>query len=340
MRDATLVVSFSAILCLFAAGFLRAQSAGPSWTKVTGAAAWAPRDSSGEVVYNGKMWLMGGWFTSDDVPPRDVWSSSNGTDWTRVTAQAGWKHSDLPTSLVFNNKMWMMAGWYGGRKPFASSSNEVWCSTNGADWQQITAKAPWCPRVGAAGLVFAGKMWVLGGLKDYYNGTDKDLLNDVWFSADGKNWTQATAQAPWAPRAYHGAIVLNNRMWVMGGGNYRPGWLGYNDVWSSSDGKNWTKATDHAPWSPRIWFSMVDYRGRMWVLGGWSDKPSKNWNDVWYSTNGNDWKELKTPEVWSPRHEHSAWVFQDKLWIAAGNPWPLVNDVWRIDIPQAWLDRQ
>ena len=78
----------------------------------------------------------------------------------------------------------------------------------------------------------------------------------------------------------------------------------------------------------------------MWVLGGWSNNPSKNWNDVWYSSDGTTWKELKTSTIWSERHEQSYYVFQDKLWIAGGNAWPLVNDVWVLDVPAAWLAGQ
>ena len=311
------------------------QTSAPSWVKVTEHAAWAPRDSCGELVYRGRMWLLGGWFTSNEIGPRDVWSSTDGANWQLVTKQAGWKHGDLPTTLVYKDKMWFMGGWYGGRKPFAGAGNEVWSSTNGATWHRATAKAAWRPRLGAGGVVFKGRMWILGGAERYYD-DDKSLLNDVWSSSDGVHWTLATPKAPWPPRAYHGALVFDEKIWVFGGGNYRPTYVGYNDVWNSSDGVHWTKVADHAPWSHRIWFSAVVYRGRMWVLGGWSDKPSKNWNDVWHTRDGAKWSKLETQTVWSPRHEQSAYVFADKLWIVAGNPWPLVNDVWQIEIHQAW----
>jgi hypothetical protein len=72
-------------------------------------------------------------------------------------------------------------------------------------------------------------------------------------------------------------------------------------------------------------------------MGGWSDKPSVNWNDVWYTEDGKTWKELKTDAVWSKRHEQSPYVFADKIWIAGGMEWPLVNDVWRIEVPESWL---
>ncbi len=82
----------------------------PNWEQVTRQAAWQARDSQGEVVFDDKLWVLGGWFNSYAAPPRDVWSSADGKDWKLVTQQAPWKHSDLPMTLVFRDKMWLMGG--------------------------------------------------------------------------------------------------------------------------------------------------------------------------------------------------------------------------------------
>jgi len=326
------------LLTLALSGVLREVAVGqvtaPTWVRVAEHAAWAPRDSCGEVVHDGKMWLLGGWFTVQGLGPNDVWCSADGADWRLVTSAAPWVHGDLPTSLAFGDRIWMIGGWYGDHQPFASSSNQAWASRDGVNWE-LVASGPWKPRLGAAGVVFRDHMWILGGVERYFDG-EQYLLNDVWSSSDGAHWDLMAEHAPWAPRAFHGAVVLGEHLCVFGGGNYRPTYLGYNDVWRTTDGVHWDRLTEAAPWSPRIWFSAVQYRGRMWILGGWSDNPSVNWNDVWYSADGAHWDEAKTPTVWSPRHEQSAFVFQDKLWIVGGNEWPLVNDVWYLDLPSSW----
>ena len=69
----------------------------------------------------------------------------------------------------------------------------------------------------------------------------------------------------------------------------------------SADGVNWTRDTEKAPWHPRLWFSSVVYRGRMWVLGGWSNNPSRNWGDVWHSRDGKEWTRLRSKVVWKER---------------------------------------
>ncbi|MEQ9408701.1 MAG: galactose oxidase [Fuerstiella sp.] len=307
-----------------------------NWKLVTDNAGWQARDSQGEVVFRDQLWIFGGWHSSYAAPPRDVWSSADGHTWKQVTDDGPWLHSDLSMSLAFRDRMWFMGGWYNGRLPGHSASNMVWSSADGKTWKQETEAAGWSPRLAAAIVEFRGRMWVLGGSENYYFGDESSLKNDVWSSADGIHWEQATASAEWDPRAYHQAAVLNDRLYVFGGGNYVPEYKAFNDVWSSADGIEWRQETDAAPWPGRLWFSSVVYRDQMWVLGGWSNNPSVNHGDVWHSKNGRDWQQLKSDVIWKERHEHSAFVFRDRIWVAGGHARPLSNDVWSLHLPEDW----
>ena len=306
------------------------------WQLVTDSAGWQPRDSSGELVHNGRLWILGGWFSSYEAAPRDVWSSADGKHWDLVQPEAPWIHSDLPMTVSFRNRMWLMGGWYNGRLEDHSAGNTVWSSSDGVVWEEATRSAGWSPRLAAAAVVFQDKLWILGGTEDYYFGDESSLRNDVWCSTDGRTWHQVAEQAPWAPRAYHQAVVLNNRIYVMGGGNYVPEYKAFHDVWSSADGVSWKKETASAPWPARLWFSAVTYRNHMWVVGGWSGDPSTNRNDVWFSKAGRHWRELPAGQIWKERHEHSAFVFQDRLWIAGGHAQPLSSEVWSLRLPPDW----
>lgn len=326
----------AAFLLLAVSAVGHSESPQANWVKVSPAAPWQPRDSCGEVAVNGKLWLMGGWFDSFQPTPRDVWSSPDGKEWTKVTETAPWKHGDLPMTLAFKDQMWFMGGWHGGRLEGASSSAEVWSSKDGKEWTQHTAAAGWSPRIAAGCVEFGGKMWILGGVERYYDGTDASLKNDVWSSPDGKNWTCVTSAADWSPRAYHQALAHDGKLWVFGGGNYVPKYHAKNDVWCSTDGKSWTRVSESAPWTPRLWFTAAVYRNRMWVLGGWSNNPGQNWGDVWYSSDGAKWSQLSTPTMWKERHEHSTFVFDDALWVVAGHAKPLSNEVWKLKLPTDW----
>lgn len=315
-------------------GFASVKANEPDWL-LEGVASWQARDSQAEYVFRDQLWIMGGWFQSFEAPPRDVWSSANGRDWMLVTAEAPWIHSDLPMNLTFQNRMWMMGGWYNGRLPGHSASQQVWASDDGVAWEQVTATAGWTPRLAGAAVEFRSRMWVLGGTENYYFGDASSLRNDVWSTGDGDEWRLETGAAGWSPRAYHQAVVLNDRIFVLGGGNYVPEYHALNDVWSSNDGVNWTCEVASAPWAPRLWFSAVVYRGRIWVIGGWS-KEQENYADVWHSADGGTWEKLETRTIWKARHEHSAFVYQDKIWIAGGHAKPLSSEVWSLELPANW----
>lgn len=304
------------------------------WFQVNDRAAWRPRDSSGELVYRDQMWIFGGWFDSYSPPPRDVWNSPDGKMWRRVTGEAPWRYSDLPMTAVFRDRMWLFGGWTNGRIEGHGATSEVWSSADGKDWTLETSQPGWSPRLAAGTAVFRDRLWVLGGTENYYFGDASHLKNDVWSTADGKTWKQATAAAPWSPRAYLQAAAFDGKLWVIAGGNYVPDYEARHDVWSSTDGENWECVTEQAPFPPRLWHSVAVYRDHLWVLGGWSNQPSRNWGDVWYSRNGKDWRELKSNIVWKERHEHSVFVHRDKLWVVGGHAQPLNSEVWSLELPK------
>jgi hypothetical protein len=306
---------------------------GPDWVCVNEAAPWQARDSQGEVVYDGQMWIFGGWFTPHVPNPRDVWKSPDGENWTCTVEVAPWVHGDLPATMVYKDRMWLM----GGRKlPGKENSNRVWSSTDGVEWILESESAGWCPRVGHAYAIFKDRMYVIGGTEDFYEDNDETLKNDVWSSTDGKEWRLDTENAGWSKRRDPKVVVFDDKLWIMGGGHWNPENIPRNDVWCSEDGVNWTQVTDAAPWRPRMWFSLAVYRDRMWVLGGWS-RADGNYNDVWCSKDGANWTEMRFDTIWTNRHAHSSPVLQDRLWVLAGHAEPVNSEVWALEIPEGWF---
>jgi hypothetical protein len=238
-------------------------------------------------------------------------------------------------SLTCAGKLWIMGGWHNGRLPDRSASNQVWSSNDGIQWNMVASSVGWSPRCAGVALEHAGKMWVLGGTEHYYYGNNDSLKNDVWASTDGQQWQAINRSAAWQPRAYHQAVSFKDRIYVMGGGNYDPDHVAFNDVWSSIDGVSWICETTQAPWKPRLWFSTAVYRDKIWLLGGWS-KQHGNFGDVWFSDDGKNWQQFESKSCWKARHEHSAFVFRDKLWIAGGHAQPLSNEVWSLALPVNW----
>lgn len=282
----------------------------PDWVRVCESTPWAPRDSAGELVFRDRMWLIGGYLPA---VVGDVWSSADGINWEFEGNLPDLSGVSVPLAYVHDDKMWV-----------TSISRKLYCSADGKSWTCVLSELPW-----QGSLVFAGtlhgKLWAIGGADG----------RQVWSSANGMDWALVLDGAPWSKRVLLGNVVVHDeKLWVIGGsyGYYQP-FKAYRDVWRSEDGVDWKLVTDCAPWEGRRWASCVSYRSRIWLLGGFRAQPTwQNFNDVWYSSDGWEWKKLETDTVWSPRHEISTYVFQDRLWVVGGNAWPLVNDVWQLNI--------
>lgn len=306
---------------------------GPDWELVTSAAEWEPRDSCARLVHNDHLWIMGGWFHQSEPNPRDVWKSPDGKHWEKALHEAPWTKSDLPAYYTYKGRMWHM----GGRSlPGTECSREVYSTVDGVEWDLVTPEAAWSARLGMGMAVFKGKMWMFGGTASFYEYNDETMKSDIWSSEDGATWTLEADDAPWGKRPYNQVVVLNDALYLMGGGAWFDAPV-YNDVWRSTDGVNWECIQESAPWCPRIWHGAQAYRGCLWVMAGDSlqgEGLERMQNDVWFSRDGVEWTEMRSDKIFSKRHEVTTYVFQDKLWLAAGHALPLSNEVWSLSLPE------
>ena len=162
-------------------------------------------------------------------------------------------------------------------------------------------------------------------------GNDGTRRNDVWWSADGKSWTEEAAAA-WPARSRHQAVVHNGRLYVLGGEDADERRL--NDVWSSADGKSWREETAAAAWPARYSHQVVSHRGRLYVLGGYS---SERLGDVWSSADGKSWTE-ETAAAWSARTYHQAVSYRGRLYVLGGYDGTRRNDVWWSADGKSWTE--
>ena len=286
-----------------------------TWELVTEEAAFSPRDTAEDFVFDGKMWLSNGYYHGN-VLHRDLYRSADGVTWEQVSDAT--PYDGYAEMAVYQDKVWAVKG-------------SVWNSVDGENWTQVLEKTPFGSRGYGELVVHDGKLWQLGSGQD------------VWNTTDGVNWTCVNPEAPYGARAAAAVAVFEGKLWLMGGrisATNDPPEQGYekftafNDVWCSADGVAWERVLEHAPWSPRMWFISKVYAGRMWIVGGFDNRNNTNLGDVWYTSDGVTWHELKSDPVFSPRHEPTCYVFDGSLWVVAGNEWPVKNDVWRLTLPE------
>jgi hypothetical protein len=289
-------ISFAPAGCLAAALLARSTlmwGAAPAqgtplygWQNVTQAAPYPGRDGAGLVAYANKLWLLGGWNSQTSIFPltttNSVWNSPDGIHW----------------SLVKPNTF--------GTAAFDSSTD--WEGRHMAGW-----------------AVYENKLWVIGG-----DSNQCQYQTDAWSSTDGAHWTQITGSLPWGKRVLFYTVVFDNAIWVMGGQTLTlsdcPGYpqpeTFYNDIWRSTDGKNWSQVNPSGPvWSPRgVICGAVVFNGRMWVIGGGTYGNDQSlYNDVWSSPDGVHWEQVTTGAPWEPRIYHDIAVYDGRMWVLGGH---------------------
>jgi hypothetical protein len=247
---------------------------GQTWTEVratSDAGGFDIRYGHASVVFDDKMWVIGGLnFFRGINYLNDVWSSTNGETWTEVTADSSAKFTARQNhkSVVFNDgsgeKIWVIGG-----TTQSGSEDDVWSSTDGKTWTEVTAgsSAKFTYRSAHTAVNFDNKLWVIGG-------TDSGNKSDVWNSTNGKTWTEVTTSARFTARNGHSSVNFDNKLWVIGGtdgGNK-------SDVWNSTNGKTWTEMPDDAGFADRFGHQSVVFNNRVWLISGFG---SDFFNDVW-----------------------------------------------------------
>jgi hypothetical protein len=217
---------------------------GKSWTYVNKGkpVPWRPRALHYTLVYQDKIWIMGGQTNPPFVKVeekfyRDIWNTDDGVRWKEVVPQEPYwsTRGMIAGSVVFKNRMWILGGgtYDTPKQPDRTFYNDVWSSADGVHWKLHVESAPWDPRQFHSVAVFDDCMWILTG---YYK--PRGELNDVWYSTDGVNWYEVP-RTPWSVRHAVSVFVHDNALWMTGGPTNRPA-----DVWKltrASAGKNDTE---------------------------------------------------------------------------------------------------
>lgn len=260
---------------------------GLTWELVNAQAEWPSRHCAGYAVFKNKMWVISG----DGC--KDVWSSDDGVTWTCMNSNAPWGARYSPYVVSFNNKLWLMGGqWYSPENwqrndPSYTTIgfNDVWSSEDGINWVLEVPNAPWSPRSLIQGsVVFNNKVWIMGGgLKGVlpYNGYSETIVeyNDVWSSSDCIHWEKVVDNAEWEPRTHFSIATFDEKIFITDGSVKSQSNMS-NEVWYSSDGKNW-KELKGTFWPVRHASRLVPFGDDLFLISGYF------YNDIWKMSKNN-----------------------------------------------------
>jgi hypothetical protein len=200
---------------------------GQAWSQMldgNGAAvSVGARRGHAAVVYNGKMYVIGG-VAADGSPAASVMSSSDGRSWTSESGIGTLANRYGATAVVYDGSLYVFGGTGIGSTP-----NVATYRFDGTSWTAVgTPSNVNLLAAGGAGLVYDDKMWYLAG-------------HSYW-STDGLYWNQAPDDPDNSSPFVDGRINYSafafakandgTRIWLIGG-YVSLGQSSKSDVWSS-----------------------------------------------------------------------------------------------------------
>jgi hypothetical protein len=101
---------------------------GEKWKLETSHAEWEGRYWFSSIVFDNKLWLLGGWDVlkaSDENfgNKNETWYSEDGVSWKKLSGKS-WSHRHAQYTWVMNNALWISSGYGGGGNH--RLYNDVW----------------------------------------------------------------------------------------------------------------------------------------------------------------------------------------------------------------------
>ena len=144
-------------------------SNGIDWIEVKSTDGFTPRSAHTAVVFDEKIWVIGGTQrfidtlnnnAINDVTYNDVWFSTDGVQWQIAVENAPFSPRREFASAVFDNKIWIA-----GTSKYRNR-DLIWYSSDGTKWQQLEHIGVFDPLESLDNfnlLEYENALWILPG---------------------------------------------------------------------------------------------------------------------------------------------------------------------------------
>ncbi|AWX44367.1 hypothetical protein HME9304_01367 [Flagellimonas maritima] len=175
-------------------------------TLITETAAYGSRKATGVVVFDDKIWVIGG-IDEFDNSLDDIWSSADGENWVL--------EGNLPFGnifghelIAFNGKLWIYGGIFDGFQ-----SRKIFSSVDGINWVEETETTPFIQYQNSKFIVLENEIFRIAG----YSGEIDDLSveRNVYSSIDGLNWDLVSENHGFETKYGFQVETLNGRIFGM-----------------------------------------------------------------------------------------------------------------------------
>ena len=252
---------------------------------VSNTAPFGNRRLHGSVVFNDKLWVIGGQLNGGTLK-NDVWNSNDGINWNLVTANAAFTPRRNIYTIVFNNKIWAIGGYDSD-----TLNNDVWNSDDGITWNLVTSDAGF---FGVNDLIiFNNKMFVTTG-------------NKIWSSDDGAIWSFIID----LPTNANTFFVFEDKLWAA--------YDFEDDYYVNEDGLNWSFVETSLNGQESFLFGT--FHDDIVVFNNQILGLNRIGTTIMHSTDAITWNaENHTSSVLPDGlYYYSTEIFNDKIWIIGG----------------------
>jgi hypothetical protein len=288
---------------------------GRIWTRADTKQRIWPRTQHSAIVFNDRIWLIGGKTQRNISLVNDVWNTQDGVQWSRASVSALFTPGQDHSSVVFNDTIWVIGGTPNG----TWKGNEIWRSTDGNTWEKVNVSKINHAWKKHTSVVFDKKIWIIA-----------ESVGNIWNSPDGVTWNLMNQPFKQNTGGSQGAVVFKDRLWIIGGLYLTEGWREYSQYqsWFTTDGVNWTCTNASLPFEIRFPQSLINYKNRMWVINGH--------NGVWSSADGYIWEHTGDLPATPNNRNPVILVYHDKIWAIGGDPQEYRNDAWYSEDGKTW----
>ena len=181
-----------------------------AWSTPKTTGTFTPRCVLSSAVLNGKIYVIGGFDTRQDLSTFEVFDPKTNV-WTTPITTGHFEPRGAFQAVVVNGKLYVVGGMQNGRMP---TTVQVFDPVTNR-WDSVHAIGHFAPRCDHACGVLDGKIYIMGGSTDGRTPLSKDAFQV--FDPETRTWAVPKTRGRFTSRVYVSSVVVNNKFYVLGG---------------------------------------------------------------------------------------------------------------------------